>query len=675
MSQPGGFAVSVASTTDVTFEQVPLSEGVQAWAGGQRELTGVPSHLLGGILLRTGEGALQPGALISVAPVGSDARVYVVAEASGPGNVPGRSGGLLQALAKTSRWLADSGGVPSCGGADVTLAAFSTWAQQDLPVQLPEITEADGVILLVVVPVVTGSFAVAVTSSSSASYDRMAVVEEGVVAWRDRDHRYVSVPPCLLGGVLFQGPYKDVPEGTVLTVRPNARAKVYVVVERSGGGGLNQSLPAQGWTQASGAPRWHEMPTMVTFSRDCAAGAALSLPPTKGPHTVFSVVVVPLAGVPVAPVEASCCGPAGVPRLQQLELAPLAEGAAAWDRDGHRLTKVPEWMLGATYLRTGAAWGESGPPVGTCFSVRAAHPSVVYAVVELERDGAPGHSGGLLPDILPAAGWERRTEAPEWRDGSQLAVFAKRAAGREPLSLPPLADANAALTLVVKVDVEAFDATAETSGGLELQRAEMQETVVPWSDRHFRFTWVPTFTAGGVLFRGPHCSTPSGTSIRVRASSAFRAYVIVEAEYKGGTARDGGYLKALPAAGWRTETAAPSWNDSASTMKVLSFRPPEGAEVVLPPTVGDVVFSIVVVNIAASPEKLVEEFKQVFRAWDADGKGGIRKEDLDQLLGVLCPGLDVAGRATLLAEADPRGTGKIAYEEFISRVLFGGSGV
>merc|ERR1740129_1962746 len=120
-------------------------------------------------------------------------------------------------------------------------------------------------------------------------------MEEGTVAWRDREHRYVNVPPSMLGGILFQGPYKDIPEGTVLVVRTSSRAKVFVTLERSNGGGLQQSLPLQGWAQEPAAPRWHDTPTMLCFSRDCPAGAGLTLPPTKGPQAVFSVVAVPCA--------------------------------------------------------------------------------------------------------------------------------------------------------------------------------------------------------------------------------------------------------------------------------------------------------------------------------------------------------------------------------------------
>merc|ERR1711862_414874 len=113
-------------------------------------------------------------------------------------------------------------------------------------------------------------------------------------------------------------------------------------------------------------------------------------------------------------------------------------------------------------------------------------------------------------------------------------------------------------------------------GGLDFARTAMVETVVAWSDRQNRFTWVPTFMAGGTLFRGPHDSTPSGTIVRIHASSAFRAYVIVEAEYKGKRARDGGFLVSLPQNGWRAEAAAPSWGDTASTMRVFSFRALDG---------------------------------------------------------------------------------------------------
>merc|ERR1719409_1694585 len=111
---------------------------------------------------------------------------------------------------------------------------------------LPTVVKHDTIAVLIAVPIACDSFAVAISSNSSASYERMVVVEEGVTAWNDRDHRYVDVPSCLLNGILFQGPYKDVPEGTILNVRPNARARIFVIVEKSCSGQLHQGLVARG---------------------------------------------------------------------------------------------------------------------------------------------------------------------------------------------------------------------------------------------------------------------------------------------------------------------------------------------------------------------------------------------------------------------------------------------
>jgi len=464
-----------------------------------------------------------------------------------------------------------------------------------------------------------------------------------------------------------------VPEGTTLTVRPNSRAKVFVVIERSTNGGLGESLPAAGWMRENGAPRWHEMPTMLTYSHDAAAGMALALPPTRGAVAVFSVIVVQAANAPVAPVEISCgCGrPAGVASpAMDMELVPLLEGSAAWlDEPASRLSKVPEWMLGATLVRG----PQQGPPAGAVIAVRPVAPSVVYAVVEEPADGKPGRSGGLLPSVLPGSGWEPRQDVPEWPEGSKLAVFAKRVTAREVLCLPTIAEEGAVFMLVVKVDLEAFDASMETTLGLEYCRAPMVETAVAWSDKQNRWAWVPTFMTGGILFQGPHDSMPTGTTLRVTASGAFRIYVIVEAEYKGGSARSGGFPESLPEAGWQTENSAPSWGDTASTMKVFSLKVAEHVELTLPPTTERAVFSVVAVSLASGPDRLAQELKRSFRAWDGEGKGGIRKDDLGGLLEALCPALAPPAREELLAWADRGTTGVVAYEEFIDRVVLASS--
>merc|ERR1712129_458909 len=115
----------------------------------------------------------------------------------------------------------------------------------------------------------------------------------------------------------------------------------------------------------------------------------------------------------------------------------------------------------------------------------------------------------------------------------------------------------------------------------------------------------------------------------------------------------------LPARGWRKKKDAPNWSDTKSQMRTFSIRAVAGAEVSLPALTGDAIFIVVVRDITSSPERLTEEVKISFRSWDQNSKGGIRREDMDGLLALACPSLDAAGRAALLTEADPRGTGKV----------------
>merc|ERR1712070_606060 len=324
-------------------------------------------------------------------------------------------------------------------------------------------------------------------------------------------------------------------------------------------------------------------------------------------------------------------------------------------------------MLGATLFR-----GHAGNlPAGAIFSIRAAAPSVVYLVVEEARQGGmPGRSGGLLPKALEDAQWERRADAPSLSSsGSKMAVFARRIAAREALSSPEIREGGAMVTLVVKVDVEAFDASIQTNKGLEYGRTLMCETAVAWSDCANIWTWVPAYTKDGILFRGPHDSTPQGTKIRITATGAFRAYVIVEAQYKGGEARHGGFLQSLPAQCWQIENAPPSWGDNNSTMRVFSKFTPEGQDLELPITKGQVVFSIVVMSTAASTDLMAEELKKVFKAWDSDHKGGIAKNDLEVLLSVVCPTLQKSGMDALLTSLDKAKRGVFNYEDVINKVM------
>lgn len=675
MGADSALYVSASSNTGVAFSQILADDGVPMYPHMEDPeedpiLSGLPPFLRGGIFIRAASAPAANTAITLVA-AGIDARVYVSVE-SGPKAqlvVDGQpaTSEFIRALAATPGWRLEDA-APCLGNQEMSVTMFSAPMPRSTPLVFPRLPDGDAVMAIIVVPVFAGSFAVSLSSSTGISYDRMARMEEGVAAWYDRDHRYISVPEHMSGGILFQGPYKDIPEGTELSLRPNARARIFVLVERSRSGGLTQTLPACGWEAEAGAPRWHEMPTMLTFCRDCDAGCLVTTPPTRGTATVFSVVVVPAPAGAAAPVEVSCSTQAArgasVPRL---DLVPFVEGAVMWHNAGDRLREVPQWMQGITLIRS----VREGPRPGTVITVRTAAASVVYIIVESQCGDDPGRSGGLLPDVLPAAGWELREQAPRCLENSTMQVYARRVAPGELLSLPLISEAGGVMALAAKIDVEAFSAFVETSTGLEYRATKMVETVRAWTDVRCVWAWVPSSLKGdGIFFQGPMESTPPGTVIRIRASGAFRAYVLVETSYKGGVARDGGFASLLPSTGWRKfGNEGPSWGNVNSTFRIFSRQVAEGEEAALPPTSGDVLFGVVVVNMSVRPQRLVEELRFAFKAWDAAGLGGISREDLDRLLQLMCPKLGDADRQRMLDRADPGGIGKVRYEDFIDRFL------
>jgi len=659
--------VQATSNKGVVFDYDTVVDGGAAWSDADYKLTNIPPHLVGGALVRTQHGKILEGTIVTLtAGDAGSCRVYVSVESEGPRKkdcaaAKGRDGGLLTRLAEAPIWSGEEAS-PSWCGEDSVMATFSAPLMAGGSLTLPEIVESGAVILIVAVPIFVKSFSVSMTSTAEGQVYRAVPVEEGVTAWQDREHRLTGVPGCLLGGTLFQGP-KALPDGTALAVWPSTRARVYALLEKAGSGGLDESIPAKGWRPEPGAPRWHDTATLAMYSRPCGAGCGLCLPPTRGAEATLCVVVVPEAAPPVAALEVSALVPGG-PRVEALDFAALEEGVSAWRDEGHRLTQVPDWMKGATLVR-GA---HSGPPAGALFSVRSAAPSVVYAMVEGELMNRPGRSGGLLPDALLSDGWERRDQVPEWKAGSRLAVLARRVAARQPLCLPPLANDGAIFMLVAKTDVEAFDVTLETSEGTEFDRAKIEETMLVWSDCQNRLAWIPTSMKGGTFFRGPQIIS-SGTKLCLHGSTPFRAYVVVEIKHKNRPARSGGFPDSLPKAGWHEESAAPSWGDTAATLRVFSHKVGEGSQLVLPATSGDASLVVVAVSLTSSPDRVAEELKRVFRAWDVGGKGGMRKEDLRALLDALCPGIERASREALLAQCDRPGSSALSYEEFVDRVV------
>merc|ERR1711959_812342 len=61
----------------------------------------------------------------------------------------------------------------------------------------------------------------------------------------------------------------------------------------------------------------------------------------------------------------------------------------------------------------------------------------------------------------------------------------------------------------------------------------------------------------------------------------------------------------------------------------------------------------------------VEEFKQAFYAFDADGEGTIGREELDQLLDALGENLTETEVDKMVAQVDKDGSGEIDFDEFL----------
>lgn len=333
-------------------------------------------------------------------------------------------------------------------------------------------------------------------------------------------------------------------------------------------------------------------------------------------------------------------------------------------------------MCGSTLIRPDAS---HAPSSSSSFVVRPAAPSVVYA---------------LLPATTVASeyaarwgnGWEAREEAPVWQpeEGAQmsrLAVVARRVLPRELVGVPPKGSSEV-LAVVVKVDVEAFDASVECNNGLEFSRSQVKETGLAWTDRQNRLAWIPECMKGGLHFRGPHeLHTRPGLQLRIRATSACRVFVMIEASYEEHPARSGrGLPQLLLQNGWFVETAPPpAWQDSASKLKLLSKRCPEGEELLMPlcgeepdpRTEAPVLFMVMVVGLG--PERLGEELRRCFGAWDTEQLQGFSREQLAELLRRLCPELDEAKRKMVLKHAftTPKGEMRkvMPYEEFVEKLL------
>eukprot|EP00427_Karlodinium_veneficum_P011805 CAMPEP_0169087788 /NCGR_PEP_ID=MMETSP1015-20121227/14413_1 /TAXON_ID=342587 /ORGANISM="Karlodinium micrum, Strain CCMP2283" /LENGTH=615 /DNA_ID=CAMNT_0009148031 /DNA_START=45 /DNA_END=1888 /DNA_ORIENTATION=+ len=108
----------------------------------------------------------------------------------------------------------------------------------------------------------------------------------GVLAWHDRDFSYSGIPDELINALLFAGPHKDMPSGT-LTFTSTQAASLYIFHENSGGhrdGGLPGRLKLlPEWVKVGGTQmKWGTIKGkdfwVSVWSRKVAAGATIDIP-------------------------------------------------------------------------------------------------------------------------------------------------------------------------------------------------------------------------------------------------------------------------------------------------------------------------------------------------------------------------------------------------------------
>ncbi|CAJ1345879.1 unnamed protein product [Effrenium voratum] len=690
---------TTASGSQVPVPTVLAQDGASIWAGDAYEwemkaacpakLAEVPAHLQGGTLLQCPSGAVGSPHSQLVVSCARTARLYVVVEVPAGKSTPcAARGTLASCLASGQRWLAEGEAAPTWieetegRPKRPELLMFSTFAPPRAQLHLPQAFAGSGRAFVVATPVVPGELAATITSSAQLPFEQ-AAMDEGVMPWLDRDHQYWDIPEFMKRGILFQGLFKDVAPGTTLTVRPNSAAQVFVITERRSGTPAKPSWAedlAQTWQMEEAAPRWHDRPTMRSFSRNCPAGWALTLPPCHAPPRegpVFSVVVTPVPGQATAPLEVSSFKEES---FCDVDLAKLEEGAALRRRNSEvdeavlgTLEEVPGWMHG-TLVRP----KEDGE-LPSRFAVRCAGCSVVYALL-------PAHASASVHSSRWGNGWEPREEAPTWQpqDGglkSRLAVLAKRVSAKELLAVPPEIPEEV-LALVVKPDAEAFDASGETNHGLELARAPVKETGLAWTDRQNRLAWIPPCMNGGIQLRGPHeLYTRREMQLKLRATTAFRVFVMIEGQYESLVPRDGGGLiNLLQSEGWVLDSApTPAFGDASSCLKLLSKRCPEGQEVLMPlcgKVEGEMPLLLMVMVVPLGPDRLGEELKRSFAAWDAENELGIGQPALQDLLAALCPQLDEPNRKLVVLQAltTPKGEVRKAMPHEEKILSFGAVG-
>lgn len=127
---------------------------------------------------------------------------------------------------------------------------------------------------------------------------------DGATVWNDRDYVLSSFPATMEGAVLFQGPHKTIPMGTVVSITVSGPATLYVAFEAGGSdrsGGFGGTLEPNGWIDTGQTVTWqgyethtvsggsnYNTGTLSLWSMEVNGGTT-TLPATTTSETVMSL--------------------------------------------------------------------------------------------------------------------------------------------------------------------------------------------------------------------------------------------------------------------------------------------------------------------------------------------------------------------------------------------------
>ena len=509
------YTAFVPELVGASYKILPAFNDVEVWSDNSFKFSNLPVYLRGSMFFQLGYQSVTRESLLDIT-ITSPSIIYIAYEGT-QGDIFGLDLAANGWSILTSQGEIDTG---CCTLNRVWKKHLLVHAQEYTTVSLPEIPAEELV------------FAIFVQDSSGflpqlegAGYELSSAFDQEEV-WSDTNFKFSNLPRFLLGSYFFQLEYEGIDKGTSLEISVYKPSTIYILYETTTTNeSFENDLRADQWS-------------LVTDQGDINTGCctmsymwkkyathngvtSISLPAIPSDDFVFTILVQEKEGL-LPKIENEEFEYGSLNLGLEYDLVTAVEQAKVWIDQDFQFTNLPSYIEGSIFFQM----EYNIVARGSALQISLYEASTVYIAYE-------SVDNKNFLDKLKSEGWLLVTEQAEIdTDCCTLKTIWKKYVtfnGFTSLELPPSPKDDFVFIIFIQEYAGVFP---EINGAIyELATTVNQAQV--WVDENYRFSRLPSYLEGSILFQMEYSAIYRGTVLEISLFNPSTIYLAYETKTGG----------------------------------------------------------------------------------------------------------------------------------------------